>query len=221
MKKIDIVYEDSRCLVVNKAAGLAVQGGKGIGASLDSILAEMRPQRPLLVHRLDRDTSGLILVAKTRQAAAEFASLFGAAGAKKGIVKRYTAVCKGMPPEPSGKIIMEIEIRGSKKNSETCYRCLPDLPGGEFAMLELELGTGRMHQIRRHLSMIGNPILGDDKYGDFSLNKALQKTVNLRRLLLHSSQLIIPLMPGGGSLDLRAPLPAYFLEFMRNYHTIS
>ena len=81
-------------------------------------------------------------------------------------------------------------------------------------MLELELGTGRMHQIRRHLALVGNPVLGDDKYGDFKLNRYLRKTMQLRRLLLHASRLVIPEAPDGSRIDINANLPDYFNRFI-------
>jgi len=203
--KLDIIYEDNSCIVINKPAGLAVQGGKGIGVSLDSILVENWPERPLLVHRLDRDTSGLILVAKTKDAARRFSRLLGE---ERTVVKRYRAVCKGGLKQAEGVIRAELAIRGGVKSSETRYRVLSG--GGEFSLLELELGTGRMHQIRRHLALIGNPVLGDDKYGDFTLNHQLRKTIKLHHLLLHASQLIIPATADTPPLDLSAPPPDYF-----------
>jgi 23S rRNA pseudouridine955/2504/2580 synthase len=215
VKHLEIIYEDDSCIALNKPAGLAVQGGKGIGISLDSILEKKWGQRPFLVHRLDRDTSGLILVAKTKEAAAAFSRLLGR---EKSAVKRYLAVCKNRPPASKGNIVIALEIRCLTKKSITGYRLLPELPESSgFSMLELELETGRMHQIRRHLAMTGTPVLGDDKYGDFSLNKTLRKTMNLRHLLLHSSRLIIPQSPVGGHLDLTAPLPDYFCQFISHF----
>ena len=211
--KLDIVYEDHVCIVINKPAGLAVQGGKGIGVSLDRVLAETWPQRPLLVHRLDRDTSGLVLVAKTKEAARYFSRLLGE---ERAVVKRYLALCKGRPAESEGVIRAELDVRGAVKNAETRWRLLSASGREEaFSLLELELGTGRMHQIRRHLALTGNPVLGDDKYGDFNLNRQLRKTLKLRNLLLHASRLIIPQTadaPHAASirLDLSAPLPGYF-----------
>ena len=158
--QLDIIHEDDSCIVINKPAGLAVQGGKGVGVSLDNILAESRPQRPLLVHRLDRDTSGLILVAKTKEAARHFSRLLGE---ERAVVKRYLAVCKGKPAQAEGVIRAQLDVRGAVKSSETRWRLLSAAGEGEFSLLELELGTGRMHQIRRHLAMTGNPVLGDDK----------------------------------------------------------
>ena len=199
--------------MINKPAGLAVQGGRGIGRSLDSILSETRPQRPLLVHRLDRDSSGIVLTAKNKIAAAGFSRLLVAA-AGKGFIRRYLAVCKGRPAQDEGTIKADLNVHGTVKKSKTHYKLLPGFPGGEFSLLELELGTGRMHQIRRHLALAGNPILGDDKYGDFALNRSLRKTMKLKHLLLHASRLIIPKTPDGACLDLSAPLPDYFQEFL-------
>jgi 23S rRNA pseudouridine955/2504/2580 synthase len=219
LKQLEIVYEDNLCIVINKPAGLAVQGGKGIGLSLDSILAQTWPQRPFLVHRLDRNTSGLVLVAKTRTAAAGFSRLLGGKGAEgsaagNAVIKRYLAVCKGRPDQPEGVIKADLAIHGTVKKSETRYRLLSG--GEEFSFLELELGTGRMHQIRRHLALIGNPVLGDDKYGDFNLNHKLRKTMKLHHLLLHASCLIIPETPDSPGLNLAAPLPGYFQQFIND-----
>lgn len=212
LKQLETIHEDSDCIVINKPAGLAVQGGKGITVSLDNILEQTWSQRPFLVHRLDRDTSGLMLVAKTKAAAAFFSGLLdSAAPAGKGITKQYLAICKGKPPQPEGTICLDLAIHGSVKKSVTRYRLLANALETEvFSLLELELGTGRMHQIRRHLALTGNPIIGDDKYGDFKLNHQLRKTMKLRHLLLHASRLIIPQTPNGLSLDLKAPPPEYF-----------
>ena len=204
MKNVEILYEDDLSLVINKPAGLAVQGGKGVKSSLDEILAAMRSPPPLLVHRLDKDTSGVILTAKTREAAALFSRLLGT---DRKAVKQYTAVCAGSPQKSEGVITMDLHIRGSLKKSETRYRVIQS---GEFSVLEVTLGTGRMHQIRRHLSLSGNPVLGDDKYGDFALNKKLRKTSGLKRLLLHASRLVITDV----NLDITAPLPDYFRPFI-------
>ena len=212
MKRIEILYENELCLVLYKPAGLAAQGGTGLGISVDSILAETYSPRPLLVHRLDRDTSGVMLVAKTKAAAAFCSRLLGEGRAGSGIIKRYLAVCAGRPAGDSGVISLDLEMRGGPKRSETFFKVQGsgELEGLRFSLLELELGTGRTHQIRRHLAMTGNPVLGDDKYGDFSLNKKLRKTIKLKQLLLHASRLIIPPQPGGFQLDVTAPLPEYF-----------
>ncbi|MDR1058561.1 MAG: RluA family pseudouridine synthase [Treponema sp.] len=231
-KDIDILFENDDCLILNKPAGLAVQGGKGVRVSLDSLLAESFRERPLLVHRLDRDTSGVILAAKRREAAARFSLWFslgktgpvrGAGGrdppgpcaGKGGPEKIYLAVSAGLPQPPSGTITQSLEIRGKTRPSATFYRVLspaPEDPSEEpdYSFLELELGTGRMHQIRRHLSRLGNPVLGDDKYGNFTLNKKYRRERGLKRLLLHAFRLIIP----KENIDVRAPLPPHFDPYL-------
>ncbi|GHV68496.1 hypothetical protein AGMMS49928_08150 [Spirochaetia bacterium] len=223
MKEIPVLFENNDCIIFNKPAGLAVQGGAGIKISLDSILAERFEGRPLLVHRLDRDTSGIILVARHKEAAAFFSRLFSREGEGEGggpggtsaggrkITKQYLALCSGVPAEPEGCITMDISVKGESKKAGTLYKCLKSYPqseDNEFSLLEMTLLTGRMHQIRRHLSQSGHPILGDDKYGDFALNKRLRKSLGLKHLHLHSSRLCIP-----NILDVTAPLPEYWLFY--------
>ena len=207
MKNLDILYEDNSVIIVNKPAGLAVQGGKNVKNSLDKILAQLRQNDasgpPLLVHRLDKDTSGVLLAAKTKQDAARFSRLLSNGG-ERHAKKQYIAVCAGSPKEKEGVITAELEIRNKMKKSQTKYKVIKsgELSGLEYSVMEIELGTGRMHQIRRHLSMIGCPILGDDKYGDFKLNKRLR----MKKLLLHASRLVIK----DCNIDIAAPLPVYF-----------
>ena len=229
MKNIEILREDDLSIIVNKPAGLPVQGGKGVKSSLDKILAEYCSLRvsgtvPLLVHRLDKETSGVLLAAKGHEAAARFSGCFSASygknpPAEKKAVKLYTAVCVASA-EPAaqkqneGIITDELMIHGVLKESKTYYRVIKTCPLPEInlecSVLELELGTGRMHQIRRHLAMNGNPILGDDKYGDFQLNKKLRRLTGLKRLLLHASRLIIKEF----EIDVTAPLPEYFKKYI-------
>ena len=222
MRRIPVLYENNACLILNKPSGLAVQGGEGVTVSLDSILSQSYKDRPLLVHRLDKDTSGIILVAKEREAAAVFSGLITS------FDKRYLAVAAGIPHPSKGIIRLDLDIRGKKRKSETTYRLLASSEKanlqfvGEttYSLLELELGSGRMHQIRRHLCMIKHPILGDDKYGDFSLNKILRKNMGLKRLLLHASRLIIPRIPSyfPDGLDISAAPPDYFYPFFPESH---
>ena len=210
MKGIEILYEDEFSIVINKPAGLAVQGGEGVKTSLDRLLAQIRTPAPLLVHRLDKDTSGVLLAAKDREAAARFSQLFNVKGK---IVKQYIAVCKGHLPKNEGVINDDLDVHGKMKKSQTKYKVIKSgmiEPQCEYSVLEIELGTGRMHQIRRHLAMAGNPILGDDKYGDFALNKELKKNAIVKRLMLHASRLIIK---SEYALDIKAPLPEYFNVF--------
>ena len=224
MKNIEILYEDNSVIVVNKPAGLSVQGGKEVKTSLDKILAQIREPAPLLVHRLDKDTSGVLLAAKGREAAALFSRMLS-----QKTKKLYIAVCAGHPEKEEGVITQELFIHGKMKDSITKYKTIKE---GEisisqthtsaqentskteqstvkYSVLEMELGTGRMHQIRRHLAMIGNPVIGDDKYGDFSLNRKLKKH-GVKRLLLHAARLTIS---GEINLDVRSPLPECFSVF--------
>ena len=224
MHHINILLEDDRFIIINKPAGLAVQGGKGINYSLDEYFKKFGA---VLVHRLDRDTSGVLLAAKQNYAN-RFSRIFGA---ERKAVKLYTAICAGSFAAKSagsfaakgagrmskdeGVIKDELLIRGSLKKSETRYKLIKSDKAAnidlEFSVLELELGTGRMHQIRRHLAMNGSPILGDDKYGDFQLNKKLRKSIGLKNLLLHASRLIIK---DQFNIDITAPLPDYFRQFI-------
>jgi 23S rRNA pseudouridine955/2504/2580 synthase len=217
LKRIDILFENDACLVLNKPAGLPVQGGRGTGASLDRLLAGEYSPPPFLVHRLDRDTSGVILVARTREAAARFSRFFAEKSRETGkrapgMRKCYLALCAGRPLRDSGLITLDLEVRGKVRNSGTAWRLAAE--GGGFSLLELEPGTGRTHQIRRHLALTGNPVLGDDKYGDFALNKKLRRERGLKRLLLHASRLVIPPELAGFPLDVTAPLPDYFRAFL-------
>ncbi|GHU13396.1 RNA pseudouridine synthase [Spirochaetia bacterium] len=206
MKGVAILYEDDELLVLNKPSGLAVQGGAGVGASLDTLLSAGGAPH-FLVHRLDRDTSGIILTAKTSEAAARCAAFF-----RDGRVeKHYLALCAGSPPE-QGHISEELAVRGKKRPAETSYRLIArGSLSGEFpcSLLDLKPATGRLHQLRRHLSGRGFPILGDDKYGDFALNRALRKNAALKRLLLHAVSLSFPGFP-----LVCAPLPEHFVRIL-------
>jgi len=221
LRQIEVLFENDFCLVLNKPPGLPVQGGKAVRVSLDSILSETVHPRPFLVHRLDKETSGLILVAKTRESAQNFSALFSGGGERikeRVIVKKYLGVCSGIPSPEQGLISDTLDLKGKQMVSITRYKLLSSRILGEakVSLLELELGTGRMHQIRRHLAMKGCPILGDDKYGNFRLNKTLRKTIALKNLLLHASKLSIPpsppFLPDG--LEITAPLPEYFSGFL-------
>lgn len=224
-KQIEVLFENEMCLVFNKPAGLAVQGGAGVSNSLDSILMRDFSPRPLLVHRLDMDTSGVILVAKDKNSAACFSRIL-----EEGthITKQYLAVCAGAPERMSGVIHLDIDVHGKSKRSKTLWTALRtgsfppsaglDLKsrsyGGIFSVMELKPGTGRMHQLRRHMALTNTPILGDGKYGDFYLNKILKKTMKLKHLLLHAFSLRIPFGLGVPPLDVQAPLPAHFQAFL-------
>jgi 23S rRNA pseudouridine955/2504/2580 synthase len=215
-----LIHEDAHVLVFNKPAGLAVQGGSGVTQSLELMLgafAKSNGKRPRLVHRLDRETSGVIVAARTKPAAAFLSEAFAGRDARK----TYLAIVCGGPPEPSdgeisyalkkstrrGLDIMEIDAAG--QSALTRYRTLAAKPAA--ALVELEPHTGRMHQLRAHLAAIGRPIAGDGKYGGlFSV-----AGVETATLMLHAAALDIP-HPSGGRVTYRAPPPAVFQNAQRS-----
>lgn len=215
-----LMHEDAHLLVFNKPAGLAVQGGSGVARSFEDLLeafAKSNGKRPRLVHRLDRDTSGVIVAARTKPAAAFLSEAF----ASRDVSKTYLAiVCGGAPAPAAGAIdlplkkssrkgldIMEIARAGESgaQAALTRYRTLAASPSA--ALLELQPETGRMHQLRAHLAAIGRPIAGDAKYGGlFHLGG-----VEIAGLMLHAAALDLP-HPGGGRRRFEAPPPPAFQQ---------
>lgn len=211
-----LLHEDAHLLVFNKPAGLAVQGGSGVTQSLEHMLGaftKSNGKRPRLVHRLDRETSGIIVAARTKPAAAFLSEAFAGRDAKK----TYLAIVCGGAPNPSegvidlalkkasrrGLDIMEVDASGQA--ALTRYRTLAATSAA--ALLELSPETGRMHQLRAHCAAIGRPIAGDGKYGGlFSLG-----SVPIQSLLLHAAALDIP-HPAGGRRTFIAPSPPAFIS---------
>ena len=220
---IPVLYEDEKFLILNKPAGLPVQGGKGVRVSLDSLLAQNYKERPLLVHRLDKDTSGVIVTAKTKESASLCSVFFSAR--QKELNKTYIAFCSGIL-DTKGIISEKLVIKGRELKAETTYKTLANLqelllpdsgkPADSISLslAEIKPSTGRMHQIRRHLAQSGHPILGDDKYGNFALNKKIKKALGLKQLFLHAYSIFLPPLLVKGGLEISAPLPDYFLELM-------
>lgn len=214
-----LLHEDAQLLVFNKPAGLAVQGGSGVTQSLETLLgafAKSNGKRPRLVHRLDRETSGVIVAARTKPAAAFLSEAF----AGRDVRKTYLAIVCGGAPEPrEGEIalalkkssrrsldIMEVDAVGQP--ALTRYRTRAATPAA--ALLELSPETGRMHQLRAHLAAIGRPIAGDGKYGGL-FNLA---GTDIPTLMLHAAALDIP-HPAGGRAVFAAPPPAAFQSVQR------
>lgn len=208
------IYENQEILVYDKPSGLAVQPGAGISTSVIEILKAELPEEPFLVHRLDRDTSGVLVVAKNRVAAGKFSRLMMG----DGIRKEYVALCPGRFLRPVGIIRDDILQHGETKKAETRYKVEAEYTDGTriFSMVSLELGTGRMHQIRLHLAGIGHPVLGDDKHGDFKLNRELKKALGLKKLMLHARRLTIPT-----NNVVEAPLPEHFQTLLAKLQPIS
>lgn len=219
-----LISEDARTLVFNKPAGLAVQGGSGVTKSLEDLLAvfaKSNGKRPRLVHRLDRDTSGVIIAARTKPAAAFYSEAF----AKRDTHKTYLAIACGGAPEPrAGEIahalrktsrkgldVMEIARPGETgaQAALTRYKTLAATPSAAF--VELDPETGRMHQLRAHLAAIGRPIAGDGKYGGlFHL-----AGTEIPGLMLHAAALDLP-HPEGGRRRYEAPPPPAFAQTLRS-----
>ena len=217
-----IVFEDARLLALNKPSGVASHGGSGISFGAIETLRALRPKDTLeLVHRLDRDTSGLLVVAKKRSALGELQALLredhGA-----GISKRYLALVKGRWHNelqhvrlPLHKYLTaegerRVSVNPEGKAAHSIVRLVARWEN--FSLVEVELKTGRTHQIRVHLAHLGFPIAGDDKYGDFPLNRALQKT-GLGRMFLHAAKLALPHPLSGAPVELESPLPAELRSF--------
>lgn len=187
MKDIPIIYQDTDLLIVNKPSGIAVQGGASINVSLVDILERQTGAKVYPVHRLDKDTAGLIVVARSSRSAAQISSSI----TEKKIGKEYMAVCFGSPEHSSGIIRTAVGRSGSEKPAETRYKIIAS--NSLYSLISLELITGRMHQIRMHLSSLGSPIIADDKYGDFTKNKELKSLYSIRKLQLVAYRLSLPI----------------------------
>ena len=210
-----VIHEDADVIALNKPAGLSSQGGRIKAHTLDDLLwAFVKPsgRRPVLVHRLDRDTSGVILAARSKPAA----GFLGKALMARRFRKTYLAVVTPRAPEPPAGLI-EAALRREEVGREAYMRaCPPDHPGAEraltryrtlaegegAALVELEPETGRMHQLRVHLASVGRPIAGDARYG----GALVLGGAAVPRLMLHASRLGFP-HPQGGTCTVEAPLP--------------
>jgi 23S rRNA pseudouridine955/2504/2580 synthase len=214
-----VLYQDDDVIVIDKPAGLAVQGGTGTERHLDALLDTLRfdaAERPRLVHRLDKDTSGVLVLARSAAAAAKLAAAFRG----KSVRKAYWAVSIGVPKPRQGKIDMPLaKLMGSGgervvadddegKRAITFYRTIAHA-GNKIAWLALEPLTGRTHQLRAHLAAIGTPILGDGKYGAALAHPA--GLPNARQLHLHARAIDFP-HPGGRRLAVTAPLPPHLRD---------
>ncbi|MCR5252621.1 MAG: RluA family pseudouridine synthase [Treponema sp.] len=198
MNSIPVLYEDEEIYMINKPAGLSVQGGQGVTHSLDNDFAKQVGCKVFLVHRLDKDTSGLMIVAKTPFAAARWTKLISS----KIVKKEYIAICAGTMKQKKGVITETVTQHGCEKSAVTYYtveqekQVQTEIEGFEnitLSVIRLKLETGRMHQIRIHLAKNGCPIAGDDQHGNFKLNKALKKSLKIKQLLLASVRLTLPL----------------------------
>lgn len=218
MKNIPIIYENDEIFIINKPSGVPVQGGEGIAHPLDRELPEQTGCKVYLVHRLDQDTAGLMVVAKTPEAAARWTKLI----AGHEVRKEYDAVCIGKFTEKAGTISEDIVQHGGERNAVTRYRvtgegsvACADGTALPVSLVHLVLETGRMHQIRIHLSKQGCPVAGDDQHGNFRQNKLLRKAAGVKRLMLAAVTLTVPL--GNKPQTFTAPLPEHMRAFTETY----
>ena len=217
-----LLHEDERVLVFNKPAGLATQGGSGVNRSVDSMLEAWRDragQKPRLVHRLDRDTSGALVVARTRAAAQALTAAFR----ERDTRKVYWALVHGVPAPREGRIstwlVKEQTPKGDRMrvaqhgepgadHAVSTYRTI-DAGPRYVSWLEMSPHTGRTHQLRIHARYIGNAIVGDPKYPD-DAGREVPGGVQ-RKLHLHARRIVVP-HPSGGVIDVTAPLPPHMIQ---------
>jgi len=239
-REFPVVYEDEAVLAVDKPAGVAVHGGSGVSFGVIEQLRMARPEAKFLelVHRLDRETSGILLVAKKRSALKSLQDQFR----ERETGKTYLALVAGQWPlnrkvldkplhkyllddgERRVKVVARDDPEGMKSVTLVKVQSRSGGPvapaAGGYSLLEVTIKTGRTHQIRVHLASEGLPIVGDDKYGDFELNKALQKTaagegrVSLRRMFLHAWRLQFNHPVSGERIELQAALPPELEQFL-------
>jgi len=218
-----LIYEDPKVYVFNKPAGLAVQGGSGVNRHVDSMLEAWRNakgEKPRLVHRLDRDTSGVLVVARTRLAAAKLGEAFRGRDAKK----VYWALVKGVPKKREGRIStwlvkeqtpdgdrMRIARHGEEgADHAVSYYRVVEQAGQNLSWLQMEPETGRTHQLRVHAASVGCPIIGDPKYFEADTNWEFPGGIQ-NRLHLHARRIVIP-HPDRGVIDVTAPLPPHMVQ---------
>ncbi len=213
--ELSIVLEDEWLIVIDKPAGMAVHGGSGIAFGAIERLRAARPAAPMLelVHRLDRETSGLLMFAKKRATLTALHAAWGDGSVKK----RYTALALGQVPK--GRQVIDVALRkyvgrdGERRVSvdpegqRAVTILLPQRISERASLVTAELQTGRTHQIRVHLAHLGHPILGDPRYGDFAANRDWART-GLRRMFLHAGELRFTHPGTGRSTVLVAALPA-------------
>ena len=218
-----LLHEDPKVFVFNKPAGLAVQGGSGVTRSVDDMLEAWRNQKgekPRLVHRLDRDTSGALVVARTRLAASKLADAFRGRDA----TKTYWALVSGVPRKREGEISTWL-VKEQTPDGDRVRVAKHGEPGADHAVshyriveqaaqrlswLEMEPHTGRTHQLRVHAAHIGCPIIGDPKYFEADQNWEFPGGIQ-NRLHLHARRIRIP-HPDGGMIDVTAPMPPHMRQ---------
>lgn len=219
-----VLYEDDDILVINKPAGVPSHSGTGTGTNtvINQALtylgysSDVEGFKPALIHRLDKDTSGTLLIGKTRKAVVKLGEEMKA----HGFHKEYLALVDGILEQKKGTIANIIEKstrpvrtmqatldRDAGKEAVTRYKVTEEFREAPASLVQLDLLTGRTHQIRTHMQTIGHPLLGDDRYGDFAKNRAFGKKYGLKRQFLHAARLVFHHPRTGESKVIEAPLP--------------
>lgn len=221
-----LLYKDAHILVLNKPSGLAVQGGSGLTNHLDGMLHGLQfnaPHPPKLVHRLDKDTSGLLILARNDKAARSLQAYF----AEREMHKTYLAVVMGVPEPRKGSIESHMEKQADASGHEkmratedgkwakTDYETL-DYMAKTASLMALSPITGRTHQLRVHMAEMGHPILGERKYAARADFQSLQLPANIP-LHLHSWQLALPAMLGEGPRQFTAPIPPHMQQTLQKF----
>ncbi len=194
-----VLFKDKHLIVLNKPSGLAVQGGSKIKLNVDLLLDSLKYDlefKPRLVHRIDKETSGILLIARTLNSSKFFGELFK----KRLINKKYLALVNGIPKSNFGKIIAPININNKEQDSLTYFKRIDSKNG--ISLLLLKPITGRKHQIRYHLNFIGNPIIGDKKFRNFDRFRNKQLHLHAYSLNFKNYE--------GEKKQFTAPLPDYF-----------
>ena len=224
-ERLPVLYEDDDLVAIDKPAGVAVHGGSGIAHGVIERLRAARPGARFLelVHRLDRETSGVLLVAKKRAALTALHAAWRAGE----VDKRYVVLVRGRWRDAKRVVRLpvhrymtregerRVRVEDEGQHAQTTFRRLTVWPEADppLALLEAELHTGRTHQIRVHLTHLGFPLAGDDKYGDFAWNRELAKA-GLRRMFLHAASLSLAHPRTGAALALASPLPPDLVAFV-------
>lgn len=225
--KSNILFEDESLIVLNKPSGIAVHGGSGLSFGIIELVRKGWPNHKFfeLAHRIDKDTSGVLLIAKKRSALVAIHKQMR----EKKVHKKYQVIVKGIWKEKQKIVDLDLlktnadngqkKVRVVKsflkepraKASRTVFFLKKNF--SEYSLLDVKLITGRTHQIRTQLSHLGFPILGDDKYGDFILNKSLKK-IGLKQMLLHSAELGFTHPKNLKNILIKAPIPIHISDFI-------
>ncbi|MCL2519449.1 MAG: RNA pseudouridine synthase [Spirochaetaceae bacterium] len=205
-----LLHDNADVWLFEKPAGLAVQGGKGVSYSFEDLIKDSLDEKPYLVHRLDKDTAGILLVAKSSSAASKYSNYFKSKGRA---VKLYKTIVSGNFSKTM-EITDKVYTDKGLQTAHTSAKLIKQY--GKFSLVQLQLHTGRMHQIRQHLSKQGFFIVGDDKYGNFDLNRELTRQLKANgqelKLMLYASQLTIK----EEGINISLELPSYFKELLKN-----